>query len=74
MRRTILLLTIAMLMAVMMALMAGAALAEPENTPPNCERGQARATDIFNQPDTPGQFERHRLKGSDCAAGIPPGE
>jgi hypothetical protein len=68
-RRLILVLTVAALMAMMLAVSAMPALAKAN--PPSCEQGQSTATD--NQPVGTDRHGKHTLKLVDCAFGVPPG-
>jgi hypothetical protein len=70
-RRILVLLAVTLMAAF---LTAGTALAEPENTPPNCGRGQSTAFSNFQEPGKDEQYRRHIGKISNCAFGFPPAE
>ena len=68
-RRTILLLAVAALVAAMMAVSAMPAMAKA--SPPSCEDGQTTAS--RNQPSQSGRFFKHLDKSFACERGTPPG-
>jgi hypothetical protein len=67
MKRILLLVTVALVMAAMMVATAAPAL----GIPPNCERGQAQAASNAPQGDL---VDQHQENLSDCQQGLPPGE
>jgi Spy/CpxP family protein refolding chaperone len=67
-RRMILVLVAATLMAAAMAVSAMPAMAKAN--PPSCEEGQSTATD--NQPTGTERHAKHAIKEISCAFGLPP--
>ena len=68
-RRMILVLVAATLMAAAMAVSAMPAMAKAN--PPSCEEGQSTARD--NQPTNSDRFTEHNFKVIACATGVHPG-
>jgi hypothetical protein len=66
MKRTLLLVTVALVMAAMMVATAAPAL----GVPPNCERGQLQALSNANDRND----AKHQENLDDCEEGLPPGE
>ena len=67
-RRMLMVLMVAALMATIMALAAAPAMSKAN--PPSCEEGQSRATD--NQPAGTDRHGKHVIKIIECAKGLPP--
>ncbi len=68
-RRMILVLAVAAVMAAMLAVSAMPAMAKAN--PPSCEEGQSTARD--NQPTNSDRFTEHNFKVIACATGVHPG-
>ena len=68
-KRTVLVLLVAALMAAMVALATGPAVAK--ESAPSCENGQSKARD--NQPTNSNRFSNHNFKVIGCANDIHPG-
>jgi hypothetical protein len=60
--------------ALALAGFAGPAAAQPENEPPNCERGQQRAAENALEKGKLDQFAKHSAKGLACFFGEDPGQ
>jgi len=73
MRRIILLVTVALIMAAMLVATAAPALPEVP-PPPNCEQGQAQALSNAVERDDGAGIDKHTENQDDCLSGLPPGE